>query len=94
MKAGKLAYGTDMCLDKIKFKKAKLVIVSEDASDNNKQKFQKICEENKIPFFIYGNKFDLSKSIGKDNKTVFAVLDSNFSKSIIKMLEDLRGAII
>ncbi len=83
-----------MCLDKIKYKKAKLVIVCEDASENTKTKFQKICEENKIPFFIFGNKFDLSRSIGKDNKTVFAILDSNFSKSIIKMLEDLRGATI
>ncbi|MBR6252415.1 MAG: ribosomal L7Ae/L30e/S12e/Gadd45 family protein [Clostridia bacterium] len=83
-----------MCLDKIKFKKAKLVLLSEDASDNNKQKFQSICEDNKIPCYIYGNKFDLSKSIGKDNKTVFAILDGNFAKSITKMLEDLRGAII
>ena len=82
-----------MCLDKIKYKKAKLVIASEDASDNTKEKFSKICENN-IPFYIFGNKFDLSRSIGKDNKTVFAVLDGNFSKSIIKMLEDLRGAII
>ncbi len=82
-----------MCLDKIKYKKAKLVIVCEDASDNTKEKFSKICED-KIPIYIFGNKFDLSRSIGKDNKTVFAVLDGNFSKSIIKMLEDLRGATI
>jgi ribosomal protein L7Ae-like RNA K-turn-binding protein len=94
MKAGKLAYGTDMCLDKIKFKKAKLVILSKDASDNNKQKFKSICDNNKIPCYIFGDKFELSKSIGKDNKSVFAVLDSNFSKSIIKMLEDLRGSTI
>ena len=83
-----------MCLDKIKFKKAKLVIACEDASKNTKEKFSKICETNKIPFYIFGNKFDLSRSIGKDNKTVFAILDGNFSKSIVKMLEDLRGATI
>ena len=83
-----------MCLDKIKYKKAKLVIVCEDASDNTKEKFNKICSSNLIPIYIFGNKFELSKSIGKDNKTVFAILDSNFSKSIIKMLEDLRGATI
>ena len=94
MKAGKLAYGTDMCLDKIKFNKAKMVIVAEDASDNTKEKFSKICEEKKIPIYIFGNKFELSRSIGKDNKTVFTILDGNFSKSILKMLEDLRGATI
>ena len=83
-----------MCLDKIKFKKVKLVLIAEDASENTKEKFSKICESNNIPFYIFGNKFDLSRSIGKDNKTVFAILDGNFSKSIIKMLEDLRGATI
>ena len=94
MRARKLAYGTDMCMDSIKFNKAKLVIVAEDASDNTKEKFTKICNDNKIPIYIIGNKFDLSKCIGKDNKTVFAVLDTNFTKSINKLIEDSRGAII
>ncbi|MBR3281076.1 MAG: ribosomal L7Ae/L30e/S12e/Gadd45 family protein [Clostridia bacterium] len=94
MKAGKLAYGTDMCLDKIKFKKAKLVIISEDASNNNKERFKRICEENDISFYEYGNKEDISFAIGKSNKSVVAVLDNNFAKSINKMFEDLKGAII
>ena len=63
MKAGKLAYGTDMCLDKIKFGKAKLIIISEDASKSNKEKFKRICEENKISFYEYGNKDDISYAI-------------------------------
>ena len=70
-----------------------MVIVAEDASDNTKEKFQRICEENKIKIFIFGNKADLSYCMGKNNKTVFAVLDNNFAKSINKMLEDLKGAI-
>lgn len=94
MKAGKLAYGTDMCLDKIKYKKAKLVIVAEDASDNTKEKFSRICEENNVKFYIFGNKNELSYCIGKNNKTVLAVLDNNFAKNICKMLEDLKGAIV
>ena len=63
MKAGKLAYGTDMCLEKIKFNKAKLVIITEDASESNKEKFKKICEDNKVNFYEYGLKEDLSYSI-------------------------------
>ena len=63
MKAGKLAYGTDMCIEKIKFNKAKLVIVATDASDNTKEKFKKLCDENKIKYAIYGNKNDLSVAI-------------------------------
>ncbi len=93
MKAGKLAYGTDMCVEKIKNKKAKLIIVSEDASDNTKEKFSYLCKDNNIPLYLYGAKDDLSRSVGKNNKTVFAILDTNFAKSIKQMVEDLKGAI-
>ena len=82
-----------MCLEKILNKKAKVVIVAEDASDNTKQKFSRICEENKIKIYIFGSKADLSYCIGKNNKTVLAVLDNNFAKSINDMLKDLKGAI-
>ena len=82
-----------MCIEKIKFKKAKLIIIAEDSSDNTKQKFQKICKENNVKIYEYGTNFDLSYSIGKNNKTVVAVLDDNFAKSINKMYDDLKGAI-
>ena len=82
-----------MCLEKIKFKKAKLIILAEDSSENTKEKFIKICEENKLKIYQYGNKSDLSYAIGKNNKTVVAILDNNFAKSIEKMFEDLKEAI-
>ena len=82
-----------MCLEKILNKKAKIIIVAEDASDNTKQKFSRICDENNIKKYEFGSKAELSYCIGKNNKTVVAVLDNNFAKSINKMLEDLKGAI-
>ncbi len=93
MKAGKLAYGTDMCLEKIKFKKAKLIIVADDASENTKDKFSNTCKKENIPIYIYGSKDEMSNHIGKSNKTVFAILDNNFAKSICKMFEESKGAI-
>ncbi len=63
MKAGKLAYGTDMCLDQIKYGKAKLVIVTEDASENTKEKFKNICKNEKTKLFEYGKKDEISYSI-------------------------------
>jgi len=63
MKAGKLAYGTDMCLDKIKFGKAKLVIVAEDASQNTKENFKKICSEKRINYYELGKRDEISYSI-------------------------------
>ena len=63
MKAGKLAYGTDMCIEKIKFNKAKLIIIAEDASDNTKDKFKKLCDEKNIIYIMHSNKTDLSRAI-------------------------------
>lgn len=65
MKAGKLAYGADMCLEKIKFNKAKIIIISNDSSDNTKGKFKRICEEKKINYYEYGTKEELSMAIRK-----------------------------
>ena len=63
MKAGKLAYGADMCIEKIKFKKAKLIIIAKDTSENTKEKFKKLCAENDLKLFEYGSKEDLSYAI-------------------------------
>ncbi len=68
MKAGKLAYGTDMCIEKIKYNKAKIIIVSSDASENTKSKFKKISEENKIKYYEYGTKEELSMGIRKNKQ--------------------------
>ena len=90
-KAGKLAFGADMVLNNIK--KTSLIIVCEDASENTKNKFIDIAQKNNVKIIIFGNKFELSKRIGKDNKVVVGIMDDNFSKNIIKSFEDLKGAI-
>jgi len=94
IKAGKLAYGSDMVINNIKKKKVKLIILSEDASENTKKKFIELANENNLKIIIFGKKEDLNQKIGEENKVVFGVLDENFSKSIIKLFEDLKGAII
>ena len=52
-----------MCLEKIKFKKAKLIIVAKDTANNTKEKFKKICEEYSLNYYEYGDKEELSKAI-------------------------------
>lgn len=93
MKAGKLSFGTDMCIENIKKKKAFLIILAEDASDNTKEKFQKLAELYQIQIVCFGEKDILSKSIGKVDKVVFAILDKGFSDKILQMLKESKGAI-
>lgn len=85
-RAGKIAFGTDSCIDVINRNKAKLVLVAEDASDRTKFNFETLCQKKKIPVYKIGSIDELSKSIGKDNKAVIVIRDSNFSSAIIKII--------
>ena len=92
MKAGKIAFGTDMCEEKIKNKIAKLIIIAEDTSDNTKDKFIKLSNLYNTNIVIFGEIDLLSKSIGKLNKGVFAILDEGFGNKILQMVKELKGA--
>lgn len=91
MKAGKLAYGSDMCEEKISHSLANLVIVSEDSSNNTKEKFEKICEKYNVTYIVFGNVELISHSIGKNNKTVIAILDKGFAERIEEMVNEIKG---
>ncbi|MBE5959376.1 MAG: 50S ribosomal protein L7ae [Lachnospiraceae bacterium] len=71
----------------IKEKKAKLVIVATDASDNTKKLFKNKCEFYNVPFFIVGNKEELGKVTGSVMRASLAVTDGRFSENIIEKLK-------
>lgn len=85
-KAGKLVFGSESCLDMINKGKVKLVIVANDSSERTIDIFKSKCLEKKIDFYIYGTKLEISKAIGKVNKTVIGVKDKNLSEAIKKIL--------
>ncbi len=92
MKAGKVAFGTDMCIDKVKKSNVNLLIIAENMSNNAKDKFIKLASLYNINIVIFGEIDLLSKSIGKDNKGVLAILDSGFGNKILQMVKELKGA--
>lgn len=87
MRAGKLVFGTESCIDMINKKKIKIIILAEDSSNRTIENFKRICSVNNIPVYIFGNKELLSKSIGKSNKTVIGVKDKNLADAIKKILD-------
>ena len=92
MKAGKLAYGSDMCEEKVKYKQVSLLIIAEDASANTKEKFSRIAEQNHIKIYFYGTIDELSHQVGKNNKAVYGVMDQNFAKKMNQLFEEAKGA--
>lgn len=72
----------------VKSRKAFLVIVSVDASDNTKKMFKNMCEFYEVPIAEYGTKDLLGHAIGRQMRADIAVTDPGLSQSIRKLLED------
>ena len=89
-KAGRIVSGSDTALQEVKAKKARLVILSEDASQNTRKLFQDKASYREIPVMVYGNSEDLGRAVGKPPRVVLAVLDEGFSKSILKTARESR----
>lgn len=92
MKAGKLAYGSDMVEEKIKYKQVSLLIVAEDASNNTKEKFIRIASKYELNLYFFSTIKELSYKIGKSNKAVLGIMDKNFAEKINILFEELKGA--
>lgn len=85
-KAGKIEFGADAVEEVITRKKAKLVIVAEDASERTQKNFEFLCKKNNISYAVFGEIDEISKAIGKSNKAVIAIKDKNLSNEIYKII--------
>lgn len=85
-RAGKITFGADSTKEAIIKKKIKLIIIAEDASERTKSKFLELAKTNNISAYVIMNIETLSKSIGKKNKAVVGLIDINFSKAIIEII--------
>ena len=86
-RAGKTVAGEFSVEKAVKQKKAWLVIVSEEASDNTKKKFRDMCKFYKVPMIVYGDKDTLGHAMGKQFRASLAILDEGFAKGILKELK-------
>ena len=70
----------------IKQRKAKLVIVSEEASQNTRKKFTDMCEFRKIPLYFFGTGEELGRACGKDFRISMAVEDEGLAVAAAREL--------
>ena len=85
-RAGKLIFGTEACKQELESKKVKLIIIATDAAERTKMNFKNICSKAKVPIVEVLTLDELSKAIGKDNKAVVGIKDTNFSNEITKII--------
>ena len=72
----------------VKERKAFLVIVAHEASDNTKKKFRNMCEFYEVPIAEYGTKDSLGHAIGKEERSSIGITDQGLSNGILKLIEN------
>jgi ribosomal protein L7Ae-like RNA K-turn-binding protein len=86
-KAGAVAMGEALAEQAVKRKKACLVLVTLDASDNTVKKIETALYGSDIPMIRFGNKEDLGHILGKSAFSVIAITDKGFSERIKTLIE-------
>ena len=88
-KAGKVVSGSFSAEKAIKERKACLVIVSAEASENTKKHFSDMCAYRNIPIIFHARGAELGKSIGKKDRICAAVTDQGLSDKLISVLQEV-----
>ena len=79
--------GEENCEKALRSGKARLVIVSRDASDNTKKKFSNKAFFYGVPVIYYGQKQELGKLTGKSATSSMCVMDDGFAGKIKDAIE-------
>ena len=85
-KAGKTKSGEFSTEQSVKKKRACLVVVSEEASDNTKKMFQDMCRYYHVKCICLGSKAELGRACGKEMRASLAVEDGGFAEAIGKQM--------
>lgn len=87
-RARKITSGEELTVKEIRSGKAKLVILSADASANTMKKVTDKCHSYHVPYKVVENRFSLGKAIGKEARVVVAVMDDGFAKKLVTLLDE------
>lgn len=86
-RARKIISGEELTVKEIRNGKAKLVLLSADASQNTTKKITDKCNSYEVPFKIVEDRHLLGQAIGKEARVVVAVMDDGFAKKLITLLD-------
>jgi ribosomal protein L7Ae-like RNA K-turn-binding protein len=86
-RARKIITGEELSLKEIRSGKAKLIIISRDASMNTTKKITDKCKSYEIPYKFVENRHLLGNAIGKEARVVVAIMDNGFAKKLVTLLD-------
>ncbi|MBB5354843.1 MULTISPECIES: YlxQ family RNA-binding protein [Anoxybacillus] len=85
-RARKVISGEELVVKEIQRKRAKLVILSEDASENTRKKISDKCSFYRVPLCYVDSRHELGGAIGKGARVVVAITDEGFAQKLKTML--------
>ncbi len=86
-RASQLTSGEELVLKEIRSGRAKLVILSSDASKNTTKKISDKCLFYNVPLKKVKDRFILGQAIGKEARVVVAILENGFAKKLVELLD-------
>ena len=86
-RARKIISGEELTVKEIRNGKAKLVLLSKDASSNTHKKITDKCNSYHVPYKLVDDRYKLGQAIGKDARVVVALLDNGFAKKLLTLLD-------
>ncbi|MDO4771980.1 MAG: ribosomal L7Ae/L30e/S12e/Gadd45 family protein [Bacillota bacterium] len=93
-KAGKLSCGQEQVIRSVRMQKAHLVILALDVSEASKKKIRDKCTYYEVAWIELLDRADLSKCIGKTDKTCVAINDQGFAETILRYYEEMQSRAI
>lgn len=86
-RARKVISGEELVIKEIRSRRAKIVLLSKDASINTEKKITDKCHFYHVPIIRVENRTMLGEAIGKESRVVVAVQDDGFAKKLISLLD-------
>nr|WP_026314418.1 YlxQ family RNA-binding protein [Heyndrickxia acidiproducens] len=87
-RAGKVISGEEQVMKEIRAERAKLVILSKDASANTSKRITDKCRFYHVPVHLAETREILGKAIGKEARVVAAVTDHGFAHKLAQLLDE------
>ena len=90
-KAGRVSSGEFSVEKSVRQHRAKLVIVSEDASETSKKNFRNMCTYYKVPLYFFGSREELGAACGKEAWVSAAIEDEGLAMAAVRELKQRSG---
>jgi ribosomal protein L7Ae-like RNA K-turn-binding protein len=89
-RARKITTGEELVVKDIRSNRAKLVLLSTDASHNTSKKIKDKCTSYNVELHEFADRYDLGHATGKEARVALAITDSGFAKKLSSLLNELN----